>query len=118
MDPEHAEVLEDARVAERSGVDRAPSALRRDLDGVGMTIADALRAAGDTTGCMIARLVLAWAIYTPLGYVAVIHLHGVVVVVMCCLIVYLVLIAGTMAFRFRMGRWRTIEMIEPRLVDA
>ena len=28
------------------------------------------------------------------------------------------LIAALMAFRFRTGRWKTIELIEPELVDA
>jgi MATE family multidrug resistance protein len=88
------------------------------FDGVGMTISEALRAAGDTTWPMLARIVLAWVVFTPISYVAVRYLGGGVSVVMICMIGYMVLIAGAMAFRFNTGRWRTIELIEPQLVDA
>ena len=38
--------------------------------------------------------------------------------VMASMVIYMVLIAALMAFRFQMGRWKTIELIEPQLVDA
>jgi MATE family multidrug resistance protein len=88
------------------------------FDAVGMTLGEALRAAGDTTWPMLARLLIAWLIWTPVGYLSIVVLGGGVVVMMWCLVGYIVLIAGAMAYRFRMGRWRTIEMIEPHLVDA
>lgn len=88
------------------------------FDGIGMTLAEALRAAGDTTWPMLARIVLAWFVWSPLAYVAVIVLNGGVVAVMASMVIYMVLIAALMAFRFQMGRWKTIELIEPQLVDA
>lgn len=88
------------------------------FDGVGMTLAEALRAAGDTTWPMIARIVLAWFLFTPLAYVAVIVAGGGVVAVMTSMVLYMVLIAALMSFRFRTGRWRDIQLIEPELVDA
>lgn len=88
------------------------------FDGIGMTIAESLRAAGDTTWPMLARIVLAWFLFTPLAYVAVIVMKGGVVVVMTSMVFYIVAIAGLMAFRFQSGRWRSIELIEPELVDA
>jgi MATE family multidrug resistance protein len=88
------------------------------FDGIGMTIAEALRAAGDTTWCMIARVVLAWCVWTPLAYVAVVTMNGGIVAVMTSMVLYMVVVAALMAFRFKTNRWRTIELIEPRLVDA
>jgi multidrug resistance protein, MATE family len=88
------------------------------FDGIGMTIAEALRAAGDTTWCMVARIVLAWFLFTPLAFIAVNVMHGGIVTVMTSMTVYIVCVAALMAFRFQMGRWRTIELIEPKLVDA
>jgi MATE family multidrug resistance protein len=88
------------------------------FDGVGMAIAEALRAAGDTTWCMFARIVLAWFVFTPLAYVAVMVMHGGIVTVMTATVIYTILIAVLMAFRFRTGKWRSIQLIEPQLVDA
>ena len=35
---------------------------------------------------------------------------------MLCLVGYLVLLAALLALRFRSGRWRQIELIEPKLL--
>jgi multidrug resistance protein, MATE family len=94
------------------------STLWQVFDGIGMTIAEALRAAGDTTWPMLARIVLAWFLFTPLAYVAVIVMNGGIVTVMTSMVLYIVAIAALMAFRFQTGRWRSIELIEPQLVDA
>jgi hypothetical protein len=67
---------------------------------------------------MLARIVIAWVLFTPVSYAAVLKLGGGAVVVMFCMVGYMVLIAAAMAFRFNTGRWRTIELIEPKLVDA
>jgi multidrug resistance protein, MATE family len=88
------------------------------FDGIGMTIAEALRAAGDTTWCMFARIVLAWFVFTPLAYVAVITLHGGIGTVMTSMVLYMILVAALMVFRFQTGRWRNIQLIEPKLVDV
>jgi len=92
------------------------SALWQLFDGVGMTVSEALRAAGDTTWCMLARIVLAWAVFTPFSWILVLVLHGGVLMVTFAMIVYLALLAATFAWRFASGRWRSIELIEPTLV--
>jgi multidrug resistance protein, MATE family len=94
------------------------SALWQLFDGLGMTIAEALRAAGDTTWCMMARTVLAWLFFTPGAYVAVVVLDGGVIAVMVAVIAYMAMIAAAMGWRYRSGRWRSIELVrsEPRLV--
>jgi MATE family multidrug resistance protein len=87
------------------------SAVWQIFDGIGLTLGEALRAAGDTTWCMLARLILAWALFTPLAWTAIFVFHGGVVTVMIALIVYLAALAALMAWRFAMGRWRSIEIV-------
>lgn len=81
------------------------------FDAFGMTFGEALRAAGDTTWTMVARIVLAWVVFTPLAWTAVLLLGGGVTTVMLALIAYLALIALTVSLRFASGRWRTIELV-------
>lgn len=88
------------------------------FDGIGMTIAEALRAAGDTTWCMFARIFLAWFVFTPLAYFAVMSMNGGVGTVMTSMVLYMIAIAALMVFRFQTGRWRSIQLIETQLVDA
>ncbi len=87
------------------------------FDAVTMTIAETLRAAGDTTWTAGARLILAWLVFAPTALVAVKVLHGGALVAMACLVGYLALLAAAMAWRFRSGAWKRIELIEPVLVD-
>lgn len=84
-------------------------------DAVSMTLAETLRAAGDTTWTAAARLILAWAVFTPLAFL-VIRRGGGAVGAMLCLVVYVGLLAAALAWRFRSGAWRRIELIEPQLV--
>ena len=88
------------------------------FDALGMTLSEALRAAGDTTWCMAARIVLAWIVFTPAAWVAVLVLGGGVGTVMTSLIIYMVALAGAFSWRFASGRWRNIDLVgsEPRLV--
>ena len=86
------------------------------FDAIAMTLTETLRAAGDTTWSAGARLVLAWCVFTPAGFVAVRVLHGGPAAAMACLVLYLALLAGALAWRFKRGAWRRIELIEPELV--
>lgn len=94
------------------------SALWQLFDGLGLTLGEALRAAGDTTWCMIARIVLAWAVFTPISWVAILVFGGGVLTMMTAMIVYIALLAALFGFRFASGRWKNIELVEtePRLV--
>lgn len=76
-------------------------------------LAEALRAAGDTTFTLAARIVLAWAVFVPGTYVAVRWLGGRDVTVMLSLVVYLSALAGVLWLRFRGGAWRHIELTGP-----
>ena len=79
-------------------------------------LGETLRAAGDTTWTAVARIILAWGVFIPIAFLVVRRWHGGTVGAMSCFIGYLILLAGLFAYRFRSGKWRRIEMIEPKLV--
>jgi MATE family multidrug resistance protein len=86
------------------------------FDAVGMTLYETLRAAGDTTWTAVVRIILAWGVFTPVALIVVKVWNGGAVGAMLCLVGYLVLLSTAFAYRFRSGRWRSIELIEPKLV--
>lgn len=86
------------------------------FDAVAMTLSETLRAAGDTTWTAVARVILAWGVFLPIALVVVKVFDGGAIGAMLCLVGYLMLLAGAFAYRFRSGRWRSIELIEPKLV--
>ena len=94
----------------------AVSAAWQLFDAANMTFAETLRAAGDTTWTAAARLIIAWLVFTPASYVVVRVLGGGANGAMMCLVVYLALLSGALALRFRSGAWKKIELIEPQLV--
>ena len=85
------------------------------FDAVGLTFTEALRAAGDTTWPMNARIVLAWLVFTPLAWVSVRVLHGGPTAAILSVIFYIALLALILAYRFRSGVWRRIVLVEPEL---
>ncbi len=94
----------------------AISAIWQVFDATAMTLSETLRAAGDTAWTAGARIVIAWLVFTPASYVIVHYWHGGASGAMAALLGYLVLIAAALAWRFRSGAWRKIELIEPKLV--
>jgi MATE family multidrug resistance protein len=86
------------------------------FDAMQMTLAETLRAAGDTRWIAIARMILAWGVFTPAAFVVVNYAGGGPLGAMACLGGYMALLAAMLAYRFRTGAWRAIELIEPRLV--
>jgi MATE family multidrug resistance protein len=93
----------------------ALSALWQLFDAMAMSLSEALRAAGDTTWCMNARIVLAWFVFTPGAWVAVLVLDGGVPAIMASVIGYIALLALALAFRFATGRWRQIDLLGSEL---
>ncbi|HET9619876.1 MAG TPA: MATE family efflux transporter [Kofleriaceae bacterium] len=85
-------------------------------DAVGITLSEALRAAGDTIWIATARVLLVWLAFTPAAFLTVLKLDGGPVGAMLCLVGYDVLLAIALAWRFRSGKWKRIELIEPALV--
>ncbi len=96
----------------------AMSAFWQLFDALSMTLSEALRAAGDTAWCMTARIVLAWVMFTPAAWAAVLVFGGGVTTVMVSLIAYVGILAAAFSFRFASGRWKEIDLVgaEPTLV--
>jgi multidrug resistance protein, MATE family len=95
----------------------ALSAIWQLFDAMAMTFSEALRAAGDTTWCMWARVVLAWLVFTPGAWAAVRIWHGGINAVIAAMVGYLLLLAVTLGARFASGAWRKIDLVgEPTLV--
>lgn len=88
------------------------------FDGMGITLSEALRAAGDTSWSMAARIALAWGMFLPLAWVAVMKRGGGVVTLMLVLVTYLALLSGALAWRFATGRWKDIVLVEPEVGGA
>jgi MATE family multidrug resistance protein len=94
----------------------ALSAAWQVFDATAMTLAETLRAAGDTFWTATARLILAWAVFMPAAFIVVRSFAGGPMGAMLCLAGYMALLATAFALRFRSGAWKTIELIEPKLV--
>jgi MATE family multidrug resistance protein len=60
---------------------------------------------------MVARIVLAWFVFSPAAWIAVFVFDGGIVTVMFSLIAYIALLAITLALRFRSRRWEKIDLI-------
>lgn len=86
------------------------------FDAIAMTMSETLRAAGDTFWPAAARIVLAWVVFTPVAFLVVGYADGGAIGAMLCLVGYIALLAGALAWRFRSGAWKKIELIEPELV--
>jgi multidrug resistance protein, MATE family len=87
------------------------AALWQLFDALGMTLGEALRAAGDTTWCMMARIVLAWVLFTPVAWAAVYVFGGGVPTIMTSLVVYVAALSLTLGARFASGRWKDLDLV-------
>lgn len=80
------------------------------VDAGSMVLAEALRAAGDTAFTFWVRASIAWGVFAPGAWWSVRSQGGGDVVAMVWLVVYLALLALVLLWRFRTGRWRTIDI--------
>lgn len=87
------------------------------FDAAASVLAEALRAAGDTLFPLIGRLVIAWAIFAPGAWVSVHVFHATAVQAASWMVLYLALLAAWLGWRFRAGRWRTLQLVEPQVDD-
>ena len=82
-------------------------------DSAATTLAEALRAAGDTDFTLWTRLAIGWLVFVPGSYYTVRVLDLGVGVAILWLVIYLGLLALVLFIRFRTGVWRRIGLIEP-----
>ena len=87
------------------------SALWQLFDAAGITVSEALRAAGDTTFAMWTRGILAWLLFLPGSWVTVRYFGGAERSAVAWLLIYLGLLALVLYWRFRGGAWRRIELV-------
>jgi multidrug resistance protein, MATE family len=86
------------------------SALWQLFDAAGMTLSEALRAAGDTSFTFWARAAVAWGVFLPAAWISVRVFHLGDVAATLAMVAYLALLAAVLYLRFRTGRWRSIEL--------
>ena len=84
------------------------------FDASATVLAEALRAAGDTSFTMWARVVVSWAVWAPGSWISVRLLGGGDLVAVGWFVLYLAVLALVLWLRFRSGAWRRIELVEAR----
>ena len=82
------------------------------FDAVATSLAESLRAAGDTTFPMIARLVIAWVIFVPGSLISVEYFGWGDAAATSWIVAYLGLLAAALLWRFRSGAWRQVQLLE------
>lgn len=82
------------------------------FDAAGITLTEALRAAGDTAFPMWARGLLAWGVFLPGSWFTVKRWGGGELAAIAWLLLYLSLLSIVLFFRFRSGAWRRIALVE------
>jgi MATE family multidrug resistance protein len=90
----------------------ALSAAWQVFDALGLTIGEALRAAGDTAWCMWARLLSAWTVFVPVAWWAITLRRGGPLAAIGVTIFYLAVLACAFLWRFLSGAWRRIDLVE------
>jgi MATE family multidrug resistance protein len=90
------------------------SAIWQLFDAAANTLAEALRAAGDTTFTMWARVAIAWMVFVPGSYLSVRVWDGGEVAAVLWLAGYLGVLALVLGLRFRSGRWLEISLFGDR----
>jgi MATE family multidrug resistance protein len=83
------------------------------FDATVATLAESLRAAGDTAFTLWARLAVAWLIFVPGSWITVRRLGGGDLWAVGWIVAYLAVLAGVLLWRFRGGAWRRLELVEP-----
>ncbi|MEW5854744.1 MAG: MATE family efflux transporter [Myxococcota bacterium] len=84
------------------------------FDASATALAESLRAAGDTTFTLWARIVAAWAIMAP-GSLLTVRAGGNHNAALWWIVIYVALLAGVLLWRFRRGAWRNIQLTEASL---
>jgi multidrug resistance protein, MATE family len=85
-------------------------ALYQVFDGVAIVLGGALNGAGDTTFTMVVRAVLAWVIFLPSAYLFIFVLKGGIAGAWLGAFVYLIGLAIIYFWRFKSGKWKSINL--------
>lgn len=82
------------------------------FDALAAALSETLRAAGDTSFTLWARLAISWLLFVPGSWITVRRLHWGDVGAISWVVFYLAALSMVLLIRFRGGRWRTIALIE------
>ncbi len=80
------------------------------FDALGIVMAGALNGAGDTTFTMAARSIMAWGMFIPLVWLLIYRFDAGLAGAWAGALIYLGGLAFVYLWRFRTGRWKTIEL--------
>ncbi|MBX7096966.1 MAG: MATE family efflux transporter [Myxococcaceae bacterium] len=83
------------------------------LDAAVNTVAESLRAAGDTTVPLLARLVIAWLVFVPGSVISVRVFHHGEMVAVGWVVAYMALLSAVLWLRLQSGAWEKVKLIEP-----
>lgn len=86
------------------------------MDTTNLVLSGALKGAGDTRFVMIYSLIIAWGVWILGEVIIVFVLKKGVLAAWLWMTVYVFILAFGYWVRFRGGRWKTIELIEPRVI--
>ena len=86
-------------------------ALTQVFDAIGTVLNQVLRAAGDTTWCMLARGLVSWLVFAPVAWYVVIEADGGVNSAMLVFLAYIAAMALVVAVRFRSSRWQAMDLV-------
>ena len=78
-----------------------------------MTLAECLRAAGDTRFTLWIRAGIGWAIFVPGSYLTVRVWGSGETAAMLWVVGYLAILAAILLLRFRQGAWRRFDLAGP-----
>jgi multidrug resistance protein, MATE family len=82
------------------------------LDTVNLVISGALKGAGDTRFVMYYSVVMAWGVWISGELVILFVLRRGIVAAWLWLMIYVILMAAGFLWRYRSGRWKSIELLE------
>jgi multidrug resistance protein, MATE family len=85
------------------------------LDTINLVLSGALKGAGDTRFVMIYFAIMAWILWLP-GEFLIVRLGGGILAVWFWLMVYVIVLSVGFVWRWRLGTWKSIEMIERSVV--
>lgn len=89
----------------------ALSGLWQVFDAIALTLSEVLRAAGDTTWPMVARIALAWFVFTPIAWTMVLLFDGGPTTLMLSIVFYIACVAAALIYRYRTGAWKKIALL-------
>jgi MATE family multidrug resistance protein len=81
------------------------------FDALGIVFSASLKGAGDTRFVMWTSVVAGWALFVPPVYLTISVFHGGLILAWVWATFYIVLLGLVYFWRFRKGRWKSIDMI-------